>query len=98
MSQLTKEFEDRLGASPRFSTPSYPASNGLVEKWYRVFKQMLHHEILASFMKPVMIEIRSWILYIRHIRATRGRRFPEGFVTVWLKLTCKKTYGAKLPD
>ncbi|GBO23130.1 Pro-Pol polyprotein, partial [Araneus ventricosus] len=37
-SQLTKEFEDRLGVSPRFSTPSCPASNGLVEKWNRVFK------------------------------------------------------------
>ncbi|GBM10122.1 Retrovirus-related Pol polyprotein from transposon opus [Araneus ventricosus] len=47
-SQLTKEFEDRLGVSPRFSTPSYPASNGLVEKWNRVFKQMLHHVIRSD--------------------------------------------------
>ncbi|GBN03452.1 hypothetical protein AVEN_122590-1 [Araneus ventricosus] len=47
-SQLTKEFEDRLGESPRFSTPSYPASNGLVEKWNRVFKQMLHHVIRSD--------------------------------------------------
>ncbi|GBN49957.1 Transposon Ty3-I Gag-Pol polyprotein [Araneus ventricosus] len=48
MSQLTKEFEDSLGVSARFSTPSYPASNGLVEKWNRVFKQMLHHVIRSD--------------------------------------------------
>ncbi|GBN31917.1 Transposon Ty3-G Gag-Pol polyprotein [Araneus ventricosus] len=46
-SQLTKEF-DRLGVSPRFSTPSYPVSNGLVERWNRVFKQMLHHVIRSD--------------------------------------------------
>ena len=44
-SQLTQEFEKRLGSSPRFSTPAYPASNGLAEKFNRVFKQMLHHVI-----------------------------------------------------
>ncbi|GFW49165.1 retrovirus-related Pol polyprotein from transposon opus [Trichonephila clavipes] len=30
--ELTKEFEKRIGSSPRFSTPGYPQSNGLVER------------------------------------------------------------------
>ncbi|GFY00125.1 transposon Ty3-I Gag-Pol polyprotein [Trichonephila clavipes] len=31
-SALTQEFTKRIGSSPRFSCPGYPASNGLVEK------------------------------------------------------------------
>ncbi|GFX67916.1 retrovirus-related Pol polyprotein from transposon opus [Trichonephila clavipes] len=31
VAELTKEFEKRIGSSPRFSTPGYPQSNGLVE-------------------------------------------------------------------
>jgi transposase InsO family protein len=42
---LTVEFERRLGASPRFSTPMYPQSNGLVERFNRTLKGMLHHVI-----------------------------------------------------
>ncbi|GFW81780.1 hypothetical protein TNCV_2884541 [Trichonephila clavipes] len=30
--ELTKEFEKRIGSSPRFSTLGYPQSNGLVER------------------------------------------------------------------
>ncbi|GFX96802.1 hypothetical protein TNCV_1648371 [Trichonephila clavipes] len=30
---LTKEFEKRIGSSPRFSCPGYPQSNGLVERF-----------------------------------------------------------------
>ncbi|GFW58484.1 transposon Ty3-I Gag-Pol polyprotein [Trichonephila clavipes] len=31
-SALTQEFTKRIGSSPRFSCPGYPASNGLVER------------------------------------------------------------------
>ncbi len=41
--KLTIEFEKRLGASPKFSTPIYPESNGLVERFNRTLKGMLHH-------------------------------------------------------
>lgn len=43
--QLTREFLARLGCSPRFSTPDHPDSNGAVERWNRVFKNMLFHVI-----------------------------------------------------
>lgn len=42
---LTNEFLARLGCSPRFSTPDHPESNGAVERWNRVFKNMLFHVI-----------------------------------------------------
>ncbi|XP_035229675.1 uncharacterized protein LOC118201644, partial [Stegodyphus dumicola] len=42
---LTREFEKRLGSSPRFSTPMYPQSNGLVERFNQTLKRMLHHII-----------------------------------------------------
>ncbi|GFY14596.1 transposon Ty3-I Gag-Pol polyprotein [Trichonephila clavipes] len=44
-SALTQEFTKRIGSSPRFSCPGYPASNGLVEKWNKVLKDMIHHVI-----------------------------------------------------
>ncbi|GBM97350.1 hypothetical protein AVEN_228989-1 [Araneus ventricosus] len=44
-SSLTEEFVNRIGSSPRFSCPGYPASNGLVERWNGVLKNMLHHII-----------------------------------------------------
>ena len=44
-SQLTQEFEKRLGSRPHFSTPAHPASNVVVEKFNHVFKQMLHRVI-----------------------------------------------------
>ncbi|KAL1418352.1 hypothetical protein MTO96_005728 [Rhipicephalus appendiculatus] len=42
---LTNKFLERLGCSPRFSTPDHPESNGSVERWNRVFKNMLFHVI-----------------------------------------------------
>ncbi|GFW97295.1 hypothetical protein TNCV_4785091 [Trichonephila clavipes] len=42
---LTQEFTKRIGSNPRFSCPGYPASNGLVERWNKVFKDMIHHVI-----------------------------------------------------
>ncbi|GFU75630.1 hypothetical protein TNCV_2863441 [Trichonephila clavipes] len=42
-SALTQEFTKRIGSSPRFSCPGYPASNGLIERW--VLKDMIHHVI-----------------------------------------------------
>ncbi|GFY34401.1 transposon Ty3-I Gag-Pol polyprotein [Trichonephila clavipes] len=44
-SSLTQEFTKRIGSSPRFSCPGYPASNGLVERWNKVLKEMIHHVI-----------------------------------------------------
>ncbi|GFX80515.1 hypothetical protein TNCV_5115161 [Trichonephila clavipes] len=44
-SALTQEFTKRIGSSPRFSCPGYPASNGLVERWNKVLKDMIHHVI-----------------------------------------------------
>ncbi|KFM71645.1 Retrovirus-related Pol polyprotein from transposon 17.6, partial [Stegodyphus mimosarum] len=43
--KLTQEFLSKLGASPKFSTPGYPQSNGLVERWIGTTKSMLHHAI-----------------------------------------------------
>ncbi|GFX02077.1 gag-Pol polyprotein [Trichonephila clavipes] len=34
-----------IGSSPRFSCPGYPANNGLVERWNKVLKDMIHHVI-----------------------------------------------------
>ncbi|GBN68366.1 hypothetical protein AVEN_223915-1 [Araneus ventricosus] len=45
ISKLTQEFHKRLGSSPNFSCPGYPASNGLVEIYHNILKQMLHHVI-----------------------------------------------------
>ncbi|GFU90720.1 hypothetical protein TNCV_4182741 [Trichonephila clavipes] len=42
---LTQEFTKRIGSSPRFSCPGYPVSNGLVERWNKVLKNMIHHVI-----------------------------------------------------
>ncbi|XP_077564545.1 LOW QUALITY PROTEIN: uncharacterized protein LOC144180009 [Haemaphysalis longicornis] len=44
-SQLTQSFLERLGCAPRFSTPEHPESNGTVERWNRVLKNMLFHVI-----------------------------------------------------
>ncbi|GFW78970.1 retrovirus-related Pol polyprotein from transposon opus [Trichonephila clavipes] len=44
-SALTQEFTKRIGSSPRFSCPGYQASNGLVERWNKVLKDMIHHVI-----------------------------------------------------
>lgn len=39
--RLTREFLARMGATPRFSTPEHPESNGLVERFNGTFKSML---------------------------------------------------------
>src|SRR5690606_19467530 len=44
-SALTREFLSLLGCTPRFSTPEHPESNGLVERWNGIFKNMLFHII-----------------------------------------------------
>ncbi|XP_077501465.1 uncharacterized protein LOC144112529 [Amblyomma americanum] len=44
-SQLTQAFLARLGCSPRFSTPEHPESNGTVERWNRVLKNMIFHVV-----------------------------------------------------
>ncbi|GFT69755.1 retrovirus-related Pol polyprotein from transposon 412 [Trichonephila clavipes] len=57
--ELTKEFEKRIGSSPRFSTRGYPQSNGLVERFNRTFKNMLHN--------VVRDEGRGWHLQIPYV-------------------------------
>ncbi|GFV02668.1 hypothetical protein TNCV_2743411 [Trichonephila clavipes] len=57
--ELTKEFEKRIGSSPRFSTPGYPQSNGLVERFNRTLKNMLHN--------VVRDEGRGWHLQIPYV-------------------------------
>ncbi|XP_040062301.1 uncharacterized protein LOC120837151 [Ixodes scapularis] len=42
-SQLTRVMLEKLGCCPRFSTPEHPESNGAVERWNRVLKNMLFH-------------------------------------------------------
>ncbi|GFY07745.1 retrovirus-related Pol polyprotein from transposon 412 [Trichonephila clavipes] len=44
-SALTQVFTKRIGSSPRFLCPGYPASNELVERWNKVLKDMIHHVI-----------------------------------------------------
>lgn len=44
-SQLTQTMLEKLGCMPRFSTPEHPESNGVVERWNRVLKNMLYHVI-----------------------------------------------------
>ena len=43
--KLTTEFLKYLGVVPRFSTPGYPLSNGLVERFNGSLKNMLHHAV-----------------------------------------------------
>ncbi|XP_035226804.1 uncharacterized protein LOC118199118 [Stegodyphus dumicola] len=56
---LTQEFERRIGASPKFSTPGYPQANGLVERFNGTLKRMLHHVIRE--------EGRGWHLQIPYV-------------------------------
>ncbi|GFW89274.1 transposon Ty3-I Gag-Pol polyprotein [Trichonephila clavipes] len=44
-SALTQEFTKMIGSISRFSCPGYTASNGLVERWNKVLKDMIHHVI-----------------------------------------------------
>ncbi|GFX85386.1 hypothetical protein TNCV_3715601 [Trichonephila clavipes] len=57
--ELTKEFAKRIGSSPRFSTPGYPQSNCLVERFNRTLKNMLHN--------VVRDEGRGWHLQIPYV-------------------------------
>ncbi|GFU84636.1 retrovirus-related Pol polyprotein from transposon 17.6 [Trichonephila clavipes] len=59
VAELTKEFEKRIGSSPRFSTPGYPQSNGLVERFNRTLKNMLHN--------VAKDEGRGWLLQIPYV-------------------------------
>ncbi|GFX64062.1 transposon Ty3-I Gag-Pol polyprotein [Trichonephila clavipes] len=44
-SALTQEFTKGLDLVLGFPCPGYPASNGLVERWNKVLKDMIHHVI-----------------------------------------------------
>lgn len=44
-SSLTQKFLEQLKVFPLFITSSYPEGYGLVERWNRFFKNMLHHII-----------------------------------------------------
>lgn len=41
-SSLTKEFMKKILSSPRLSVPGHPQSNGFVEKWNGLLKNMMH--------------------------------------------------------
>lgn len=43
--ELTQFMLEKLGSAQRFSTPEHPESNGVVERWNRVLKNMLSHVI-----------------------------------------------------
>jgi len=43
--QLTREFMNILGVSPRFSTPGHPESMGAVERYNKTLKEMLSKNI-----------------------------------------------------
>ncbi|XP_042149179.1 uncharacterized protein LOC121837594 [Ixodes scapularis] len=57
--KLTQELMARLGATPRFSTPDHPQSNGLVERWNGTFKAMLSHVVQEHG--------RDWDRYIPYL-------------------------------
>ncbi|XP_035215610.1 uncharacterized protein LOC118189169 [Stegodyphus dumicola] len=42
---LNQVFLERIGSSPRFSTPYHTSSNGLAERFNAVLKGMIHHTI-----------------------------------------------------
>ncbi|GFW02932.1 retrovirus-related Pol polyprotein from transposon 17.6 [Trichonephila clavipes] len=64
-SALTQEFTKRIGSSPRFSCPGYPASNGLVERWNKVLKAVGSVVVRASDSP----DRKSWVLkdVIHHV-------------------------------
>lgn len=44
-SRLTQEFLQRIGCSPRFSSPGHPECQGKIERFNQSFKRLLHHAI-----------------------------------------------------
>lgn len=72
-SRLTQETLQRLGATPRFSTPDHPQSNGLVERWNATFKRMLFHIVSEHGREwDRMIPFLLWA-YREVPHATTGR-------------------------
>lgn len=72
-SKLTQEMLQRLGATPRFSTPDHPQSNGLVERWNGTFKRMLSHIVSEHGREwDRMIPFLLWA-YREVPHATTGR-------------------------
>src|SRR5688572_10771461 len=45
---LTREYLNLMGCSPRFDTPGHPEAAGLVERWNQTFKKMIHHVIIDN--------------------------------------------------
>ena len=43
--QLTRELLKHIGCSPVFATPGHPQASGLVERFNKTCKEMLHHII-----------------------------------------------------
>ncbi|CAL1289172.1 unnamed protein product [Larinioides sclopetarius] len=59
IAEQTREFEKRIGSSPKFSTPGYPQSNGLVERFNRTLKYMLRNVVRE--------EGKGWHLQISYV-------------------------------
>lgn len=98
-SALTQEFERRIGSSPRFSTPSYPQSNGLVERFNQTLKRMLHHVIREEprnwhtkipFILWAYREVPNSTTGVAPFQLLYGRK-PEGPLAI-----LKNTWSGKL--
>ncbi|GIY74526.1 gag-Pol polyprotein [Caerostris extrusa] len=57
--QIIEEFNKRIGVHPRFSTAGYPASNGIMNRFNEITKQILHHVI--------RIDPANWNKYIPYL-------------------------------
>ncbi|GBO25933.1 hypothetical protein AVEN_231232-1 [Araneus ventricosus] len=60
ISKLTQEFHKRLGSSPKFSCPGYPASNGLVERYNSLETNASSPHPLIELTKKRAPEIFDW--------------------------------------
>jgi transposase InsO family protein len=64
-SQLLTEFEKRLGATPRFTSPYHPAANGQCERFNQTLKAMLRSVMQAQpenwdkLISPVLFAYRE---------------------------------------
>lgn len=62
-SQLTRELLTRLGCSPVFATPGHPQTSGLVERFNKTCKEMLHHVIQQHKRQwHKIIPLTAWAL------------------------------------
>ena len=82
---LMKQFEQRIGASPKFSTPYHAQGNGLCERMIQNFKNCLHHIIVKhgnkwhEFVPFVLWGLRDMANSTTHLSPNMllyGRKLP----------------------